>query len=132
MSCGFSARAEDPKPATATSVENAPAEPAALAPLPPRETAMWAMVGVAGLGAIAGGVFGLTALGEETRYDDNPSQQALDRGETRALASDICFGIAGAAAVTAIILWLTDDDEPAADPAKPEIKAEGPSLVMEF
>jgi hypothetical protein len=127
-----SARAQDPQPAPAASAEDASVEQAAPAPLTTRETAMWAMVGVAGLGAIAGGVFGLTALGEETRFNDNPSRQVLDRGETRALASDICFSVAAAAAVAAIVLALTDDEEPVADPSKPAVKAGGPSLVVEF
>ena len=50
---------------------------------------------------------------EEERFADNRSQQAKDRGEARALAADISFGVAAAAAVAALIVWLATDDEQA-------------------
>ena len=79
----------------------------------PRTIAIWSLVGIASATLITGGVFGLTSLEEKRRYEDSAYQAFKDRTTSRALASDILLGIAGASAVTALILVLTrkSDDE---------------------
>lgn len=84
------------------------AEPKPDAPMTANETAMWALVGVASVALVTGGIFGLNALDEEQRYEDNPSDEFKSRGEARALVADISFGVAAAAGLTALIVGLTD------------------------
>jgi hypothetical protein len=109
----------------------------AVEPLRPHETALWLTTGTAGLALISGGVFGLTALSEQSRFETNPSSQAKRRGEARALAADVSFGIGAAAAVAALLLYLTDDegesvpscDEP---PPGPELSLAAGGLTLSF
>ncbi|MFO8071888.1 MAG: hypothetical protein R6V85_08435 [Polyangia bacterium] len=106
-------------------------------PQRPHETAFWLATGTAGLALISGGVFGLTALSEKRRFETNPSSQAKRRGEARALAADVSFGIAAAASVAALVLYLTDDggesgpadDEP---PPSPELSLAPGGLTFSF
>ena len=75
----------------------------------PDYTGAWVSVGIAGAGIIAGSVFGLVALSDESEYNKKPSKSLADSGEAMALACDISFGVAGAAAVVGLVLFLTAD-----------------------
>jgi tetratricopeptide (TPR) repeat protein len=73
----------------------------------------WSSVGVAGAAFLGGTVLGVRALKQKDVFDDRPSEKGADNGERLALFADVCFGIGAAATVTALILYLTsDDDEP--------------------
>jgi hypothetical protein len=48
------------------------------------------------------------ALTEQSDFDARPSDAAADRGERLSLFSDVMFGVAGIAAVTSIVLYVTD------------------------
>jgi hypothetical protein len=72
-----------------------------------RKVAAW-LIGITGVGALAaGGVFTYLALDKfdkvETKYD--PAQEKS--GKNYVTASGICYGIGGAAIVTAIIIGVT-------------------------
>jgi len=73
-------------------------------------TGAWICVGIAGAGVVAGGVFGLVALSDQSEFDENPSEDLADSGESMALAADISFGVAGAAAIVGLVLFLTADE----------------------
>jgi hypothetical protein len=113
------------QPETAAEATGAGGEEDEEAPPPTtREVVFWSLTGVAGVAILTGGVFGLTALAEERRFEDNPSNQARDRGEARALAADILFGVGAAAALAAVIVLLTGDDEDDAEaPEAPAVEA---------
>lgn len=74
-------------------------------------TAVWVTSGVAAAGLVAGTVLGFLALSEEDNFDDAPSAATADRGERLALFADVSFAIAGAAAITSLVLFLTQDDD---------------------
>lgn len=68
--------------------------------------------GSAGLAAgslIAGAVLGALALRAERDYNTLPERGKLDDGKGKALASDICFAAAGAAALSAIITYFATE-----------------------
>lgn len=64
--------------------------------------------GVAAGTLVVGTVLGFMALTEQSDFDDHPTASAADRGERLALFSDVMFGVAGIAAVTSIVLYVTD------------------------
>jgi hypothetical protein len=89
-----------PAPAAAASEE------AASRYQPRRAAAITA--GVAAGTLVVGTVLGFMALTEQSDFDDAPSLRAANRGERLALFSDVMFGVAGIAAVTSIVLYVTD------------------------
>jgi hypothetical protein len=82
--------------------------------------AFWVATGI-GIGAVASGVtLGVLALKEDKDYNKpgHATIKKADRGDRHALFADISYGIAGAAAVTAIVLYFTSgkkSEEPAPD-----------------
>jgi tetratricopeptide (TPR) repeat protein len=96
--------------------EAAPTPPPAPAPEPvavdergPRHTGtlFWVATGVGAAGLVTGITLGALALGKEKDFKKHPSTATADQGERMALFADIGFGIAGAAAVTALVVYLT-------------------------
>jgi tetratricopeptide (TPR) repeat protein len=80
---------------------------------PHRPSALfWTSVGVAGAAFVSGTALGVSALKQKDDFDARPSENGADKGERLALFADVCFGIGAAATVTALILYLTSDDEP--------------------
>ncbi len=69
---------------------------------------VWAMTGVAGAGLVSATVFGLLALSEQASFDDQPTKDKQGKGQGFALACDISWGVAAAAAVTGTILYFVD------------------------
>ena len=72
--------------------------------------AVWVAASVAGVGLVAGTVLGFLALSEQADFDDMPTEAIADRGERLALFADVSFGLAAAAGLTAIVLYLTDKE----------------------
>lgn len=97
-----------------------------------KKKAVWSLVGVSGAALITGGIFGLTALDEKQRYDDNPADDFKDRKDARALASYISFGVAGAAAVAALVVWLVVDDKCDPHDHEASVTTNGTSLIVKF
>jgi tetratricopeptide (TPR) repeat protein len=68
---------------------------------------VWIAVGVAGAGVVTGTLLGALALKTRNEFDKNPTEARADKGERLALFSDVGFGVAAAAGVTALVLYLT-------------------------
>ncbi len=92
---------------------------------------VWVSSAVAGVGLITGSVLGFLALSEQSSFDDDPTEETADNGETLALFADVAFGVAIAGAITAVVLWLTsgsdddDEDESAELQITPAVSAHG-------
>jgi tetratricopeptide (TPR) repeat protein len=82
-------------------------------------TGVWITSAIAGVGLITGTVLGFLALSEQSDFDDTPTEESADQGQTFALFADVAFGVAIAAAVTAVVLYFTgssgDDDDESSD-----------------
>ncbi len=100
----------EPTPPPTEPIEQAPVEAA-----PPADdgpgVAVWVTSGVAAAALVGGTVLGFMALSREAEFDDLPADGTADDGERFALFADVLFGVAGAAAITAIVLFLTSDEE---------------------
>lgn len=72
---------------------------------------VWVATGVAGAGLVTGVILGGLALKEKKNFDDSPTESLADKGERFALFADVGFGVAAVAGVTAIVLYVTSDDE---------------------
>jgi hypothetical protein len=69
--------------------------------------AFWAATGV-GIAAIGAGVgLGVLALEKEDAYNKKATETRRKDGERIALLADVSYGIAGAAAVTALVIYFT-------------------------
>lgn len=78
--------------------------------------ALYVGAGLAGVGLVAGTVFGFMALSEKSDFDDAPSTDSADRGERFALLADISFGVAVAAGIaTAVMIFTKSGSSSSAD-----------------
>jgi hypothetical protein len=107
-----------------------PAEPAK-PPEPPKEKPSKVPAFITGGLAVAavgvGTVFGILALGKQSDFKSSPNADTADTGENFALVADMSFGIAITLGVTSLVLFLTNDDEPAkAATSAPVKKASNP------
>lgn len=69
---------------------------------------VWVTAGIAAAALVSGTVFGFLALSEQSNFDSMPTNDTADRGEIFALVADISFGVAAAAAITAIVLYIVE------------------------
>jgi hypothetical protein len=77
---------------------------------------VWIAVGVTGAGVVTGSILGGLALKTRNEFNDHPTEAKADKGERLALFADVGFGVAAAAGVTALVLYLTrnkGESEPA-------------------
>jgi hypothetical protein len=74
-------------------------------------TAIWVATGVGAAGLVAGAVLGGMALKTKGDFDAKPSETTADKGERLALFADVGFGIAAAAGITAVVLYVTSDKD---------------------
>jgi hypothetical protein len=72
---------------------------------------IWVATGVAGAGLLTGAILGGMALKVKGDFDAKPSETTADKGERLALFADVGFGIAAAAGITAIVLFVTRDKD---------------------
>jgi len=84
-------------------------------------TPVWVMIGVTGAALITGIVTGSLALVDQGDFDDRIDQEGVtgdnrsslqdlgDSGTVKALVADISFGVAGAAAITGLILFFVQN-----------------------
>lgn len=66
--------------------------------------------GLAIAAAGVGIVFGAMALHDKSDFDNNPTTQTADDGDTHALIADMAFGVALTFGVTSAVLFLTKDE----------------------
>ena len=107
---------EEPLPAAVPPPAPAPAPAPAPPPKPAEERSMvpaYVTLGIAGVGAIVGTIFGIQALGAKSDFNKTPTTELADDAERDALICDMAFGVAITLGVTGVVL-LTSDDEPAA------------------
>jgi len=71
---------------------------------------VWVASAISGAALVTGTVLGFLALSEQSDFDETPSEASADDGERLALFADVAFGVAAAAGITAIVLYLTADD----------------------
>jgi hypothetical protein len=106
---------EAPLPVVAPVVAAAPAEQPP--PPPPKEersmVPAYVTLGIAGVGAVVGTIFGISALNAKNDFNKTPTTELADKAERDALICDMAFGVAITLGVTGVVL-LTSDDEPAA------------------
>jgi len=115
---------DEPVPAVVPVAAPPPAQEAPPPPKPTEERSMvpaYVTLGIAGVGAIVGTIFGIQALGAKSDFNKTPTTELADDAERDALICDMAFGVAITLGVTGVVL-LTSDDEPApaakAAPAK--------------
>lgn len=121
------------KPAPPPPPAPAPVEPVTAPPPPPpvEKRSMvpaYITLGIAGVGAAVGTVFGLKALSAKSDFNDKATTSKADDTERNALISDMAFGVAITLGVTGIVLLTSDDEAP-----KESAKLQHPSkLKFEF
>ena len=99
-----------PAPVVQTDVEQTSEEPVATGKRH-AGPAVWVATTVMGAGLVAGGVLGGLALKKKSEFDASPTEKLADKGERVALFADVGFGIAAAAGVTALVLYLTSAED---------------------
>ncbi len=108
--------------------ETAPAE---VTPAEPRSAVpAYVTLGVAGVSAVLGTVFGLQALSAKKDFEDKEAPTAADADdvERNALIADMAWGIALTLGITGVVLLTSD--EPSEDVAKVEKKPAPGSLQV--
>jgi ribosomal protein S20 len=113
-------------PAAAVAVAPPPAPPPAASepppapPPPPAEpkskVPAYVTLGIGGVGAIVGTIFGLGALSAKSDFKSNPTTDNADKAERNALIADMSFGVALTLGITGTVLLLSADKP--ADPPK--------------
>jgi Ni,Fe-hydrogenase III small subunit len=116
-----------PVPAPPPPVAPPPPPPAPEPASPPTE-ALWISGIVGATGIVTGTVLGFLALSERSDYDANPTAASADRGERLALFADVAFGVGAMGALTALVLYVTYDDEP--EPAAETEASTPPSATL--
>jgi hypothetical protein len=112
-------------------VDTKPVEP--FKPEPPKEkqSKLPAFI-TGGLAIVAIGIgtgFGIAALSTHSQFIATPTSNLADQGENFALVADMAFGVAITLGVTSAVLFLTNDDEPAA-PAKSATAKKKPIKII--
>jgi tetratricopeptide (TPR) repeat protein len=116
--------------AAVAATQTTPSEPAEAASGRHTGTAFWVATGV-GIAAVGAGVgLGVTALMKEKAYDKKgaATEKKQKQGDRIALSADICYGIATAAAVTALVLYLTSGSKDSAEAAPQQAWRVAPSF----
>ena len=127
--------AAQPAPGTppAAGTEPAPPPPPAESKIRPVEAAppvqrrvttpVIAAGAIGGAGLATGIVFGILAVGDNSKYKKTPDSEVALSGERNAFISDVGFGVAALFGLTAIALYMLPDEPPPPDAAP---KADAP------
>jgi len=85
----------------------------------------WVSFGAAGIGLVAGGLLGSLAAGAEEQLDDcvadakcattEVATELSERTAARGLQANVAYGLAGAAVIAGVVVWLTSEG-----PSSPE------------
>jgi hypothetical protein len=103
-----------PAPVAATPPPAAAAPPPPPPPEPRSKVPAYITGGLAIVAAGVGTAFGVIALGDKSDFDKHPTSSTADNGDTHALIADMAFGVAITFGVTSAVLFLTNDEPPAA------------------
>lgn len=123
-----------PPPPTTEQAPTQPEEPSAPVRSHAPTALTWIGIGLAGAGAIAGGITGVMSMQKTSTIKNDcsngkcgPNDYAtLDSANTLALVSDIGFGVAGAGAILAVVTLIVGHDE-TPDGSSPAEEAPSPS-----
>jgi hypothetical protein len=74
-------------------------------------------LGLAGAGAVVGTIFGVSALGAKSEFNEKPTAENADKADRNALIADMSFAVALTFGVTGAVLLLTNDTPPEAPKA---------------
>lgn len=98
-------KADAPAPTSpvTTAILRSPEQPASSAP----PLASWIAFGTAAAAGGAAGYFGYKAGSTASDFDANPSPTLRDDFHQAVIATDVSLGIAAAAAVVGVVVWLT-------------------------
>jgi hypothetical protein len=69
----------------------------------------WSAAGLAVTCALVATILGVQTLGIRDDYEENPSQELMDKGKGRRTATNVFWGLAAAAAGTATVLFFYTD-----------------------
>lgn len=69
---------------------------------------VWVAIGVTGVAATAGAVLGVLAIEQQKDFDQMPNDETANLGERYALWADVSLAVALGAAITGIVLYMTD------------------------
>ena len=104
---------EEPAAAAPPPPAAAKPQPAAPPPPPPAEerslVPAYVTLGIAGVGAIVGTIFGLQALSAKSDFEDDPTTSNADDAERNALIADMAFGVTVTLGITGIVLLTSDE-----------------------
>ncbi len=84
--------------------DTAPAPEPAAPPEKKSKTPAYVTLGIAGVGAIVGTIFGVKALSAKKDFNSTPTNDNADTVERNALISDMAFGVAITLGVTGVVL----------------------------
>jgi len=105
-----------PAPTTPTTATPPPKEPEK--PAEPRSNVpAYVTLGLAGVGAIVGTIFGIQALGAKSDFENNPTTDNADKTDRDALIADMSFAVALTFGVTGTVLLLSNGKSEEAKPA---------------
>ncbi len=104
-----------PAPVAAAAPAPAPAAPTPPPPVMPSQeprsiVPAVVMGGLAIAAAGVGAVFGVLALSDKNKFNNNPTTSTADSGDTHALVSDMSFGVALTFGITSAVLFFTKDE----------------------
>jgi len=78
---------------------------------------VYVAAGLAGVGLIAGTVFGVMALSDANEFSQAPTRDLLDRGERNAMLSDVGFLTAVAASAVTVVVYFSTRNRSESRPA---------------
>jgi hypothetical protein len=127
------AAAAAPPPPPPVAVNSPPPPPPSAPPPPPppeprSKLPAYITGGLAIVSTGIGVVFGVLALNDKSKFNKDPTEATANSGENNALICDMALGVAVTLGVTSAVLFLTNDDSPAAPPkaaAAPKQKPRG-------
>lgn len=101
------APAPEPSTAPAPALPPPPPEPASQ----PSKLPAFVTLGIAGAGAALGTTFGILALGAQSDFDADPTEDNAQKAERNALISDMSFGVALTFGITGAVLLFSGGEE---------------------
>jgi hypothetical protein len=113
-----SASTTSPSPATPSSAPSASPPSSRSSPLRNLPALVAGGAGVVALGV--GAVFGVLAWQDHEDFQSHPRADTANRGESRGLTADMCFGGAATLAVASLVMFFTHPSEttpPSTEPA---------------
>lgn len=104
---------ESVEPPVEATIEPAPVIDEELTVEPKSKVPSYVMWAVGGASLITGTVLGISALTAKSDFDDNPSYEAADKVEGRAVAADVALGLSAVLLITGTVFYFLPDSQEA-------------------